>query len=119
MIYTHVAAGLLGAAIAAAGAWQVQDWRYGAREAEQMRTEIAIKQAADASAQAAAKAISQIEVKHVTVRQELEREIQTREVFRDCRSGESAVGLLNSSPGISPAASAARSSVMPSTGTTR
>lgn len=29
MIYTHVAAGLLSAAIAAAGAWQVQNWRYG------------------------------------------------------------------------------------------
>lgn len=29
MIYTHIAAGLLGAAIAAAGAWQAQNWRYG------------------------------------------------------------------------------------------
>ena len=29
MTYTHVAAGLLSAAIAAVGAWQVQNWRYG------------------------------------------------------------------------------------------
>lgn len=29
MIYTHFAAGLLGAAIAAVGAWQIQNWRYG------------------------------------------------------------------------------------------
>ena len=29
MIYTHIAAGLLGASIAAVGVWQVQDWRYG------------------------------------------------------------------------------------------
>ena len=28
MIYTHAAAALLGAAIAATGAWQVQSWRY-------------------------------------------------------------------------------------------
>ena len=28
MIYTHLAAALLGAAIAATGAWQVQSWRY-------------------------------------------------------------------------------------------
>ena len=28
MIWTHTAAALLGAAIAAAGAWQVQSWRY-------------------------------------------------------------------------------------------
>ena len=29
MIYTHVAAGLLSTVIAAVGAWQVQNWRYG------------------------------------------------------------------------------------------
>lgn len=34
MIYTHVAAGLLGAALAALGAWQVQDWRFNARIAQ-------------------------------------------------------------------------------------
>lgn len=28
MIYTHVAAGLLGAVLAATGAWSVQKWRY-------------------------------------------------------------------------------------------
>lgn len=47
-----------------------------------------------------AQAISKIEVKNVTVRQQLEREVLTREVFRDCRSGPAAVGLLNGSPGI-------------------
>ena len=31
MIYTHIAAGLLGAALAALGVWQVQDWRFNAR----------------------------------------------------------------------------------------
>ncbi len=34
MIYTHVAAGLLGAAVAALGVWQVQDWRFNARLAQ-------------------------------------------------------------------------------------
>lgn len=28
MVYTHLAAGIAGAVIAAAGAWQVQGWRY-------------------------------------------------------------------------------------------
>lgn len=118
-MYSHLAAGLLGAAVAATGAWQVQAWRFGAREADQLRTERAIKQAADASAQAAAKAISQIEVKHVTVRQQLEREIQTREVFRDCRSGPDAVSLLNRSPGIAPSASAPGGGQLPPAGATR
>ena len=31
MIYTHIAAGVVGAIIASLGAWQVQDWRYNAR----------------------------------------------------------------------------------------
>jgi hypothetical protein len=34
VIYTHVAAGLIGATIASLGAWQVQDWRYNARIAQ-------------------------------------------------------------------------------------
>jgi len=36
--------------------------------------------------------------------QKLEREIRTREVFRDCRSGDAALQLLNASPrpGLSP-----------------
>ncbi|GAB2463689.1 hypothetical protein GCM10027082_14060 [Comamonas humi] len=37
MIYTHVAAGLLGAAIAANSAWQIQDWRLGG-QIEAMKT---------------------------------------------------------------------------------
>ena len=34
MLYTHAAAALLGASIAAVGAWQVQNWRYGEQMAE-------------------------------------------------------------------------------------
>lgn len=36
MIYTHVAAGILGAALAAYGTWDMQEWRYGAIEAERL-----------------------------------------------------------------------------------
>ena len=34
MIYTHAAAARIAASIAATGAWQVQNWRYGAKETE-------------------------------------------------------------------------------------
>jgi len=34
VIYTHVAAALLGFTVAAIGAWQVQDWRFNARIAQ-------------------------------------------------------------------------------------
>ncbi len=33
-MYTYVATGLIAASVAATGAWQVQDWRYGAEKAE-------------------------------------------------------------------------------------
>ncbi len=45
-LYTHVAAGILGAAVAFTGAWQVQNWRYG----EQIAT--MQKDAAEATASA-------------------------------------------------------------------
>lgn len=41
MIYTHVAAGLLGAAVAALGVWQVQDWRYNTRIAQMQQAHTA------------------------------------------------------------------------------
>ena len=40
MIYTHVAAALLAAAIAATGAWKVQDWRYNAKEKERAEQQL-------------------------------------------------------------------------------
>lgn len=99
------ASGLWLASVAAAG-W----WAYGAgRNAElatQVREDRVAAVATQAAASAAAGAISKIEVKNVTVRQQLEREIQTHEVYRDCRSGPAAVGLLNATPGIAAAAPA-------------
>ena len=46
MVYTHLAAGILGAAVAFGAAWKVQDWRYG----EQIAT--MQKEAAQATANA-------------------------------------------------------------------
>lgn len=50
VIYTHVAAGMLGAAVAALGVWQVQDWRFNARIAQMQQAHTAsLKNAADAA----------------------------------------------------------------------
>ena len=50
MIYTHAAAALLGAAIAATSAWQVQAWRWGAADADRMRAEQTAATAREATA---------------------------------------------------------------------
>ena len=50
MIYTHAAAALIAASIAATGAWQVQNWRYGAKETErEQQNLVEVQQAAAAS----------------------------------------------------------------------
>lgn len=50
MIYTHVAAGLLGVAIATLGAWQVQDWRYNARIAQMQEAhEVSLRKSTEAA----------------------------------------------------------------------
>lgn len=77
-------------------------WCYGAgRDSElatQAREDKTRAIASDAAASAAAAAISKITVKHQTIRQELEREIQTKEVYRDpaCRTGTGSLQRFNS-----------------------
>jgi len=61
--------------------------------AAQARDDRIVDKANDAAASAVAGALSRIEVKNVTI-QKLQREVLTREVFRDCRR------LLNATPGI-------------------
>lgn len=43
MIYSHAATALLGAVLAAAGAWQVQAWHYDAREAERIEAQAELR----------------------------------------------------------------------------
>lgn len=90
-------------------------WAYGAGRdnelATQAREDKAAQVSRDAALSAAAEAISKIEVKHVQIRQPLETIVRTEQVFRDCRSGESARSLLNSTPGIAQAPASAASGV--------
>ncbi len=93
----------LAGGLAVAGAGLYLEGKKSGRN-EQIAKQAAIEEVIDEAVQKAgivtAQAISKIEVKHVTLRQQLEREVLTREVFRDCRSGDVAVRLLNDSPGI-------------------
>jgi len=117
--YALLGASLLWVASLAAAGW----WSYGVgRDAElatQAREDKATAAATQAAASAAALAISKIEVKYVTVRQPLETIVRTEQVFRDCRSGPDALRMLNSTPGIAAAASAAGGGQLPGTGAAR
>lgn len=49
-LYTHVAVGIVAAALASGGTWRVQEWRHGAIEAKRLNAERVAKDAADSDA---------------------------------------------------------------------
>lgn len=63
--------------------------------------------AREAAASAVADSISKMQVKNVTIRQQLETQVRENTIYRDCKLDPAIQRLLNSSPGIAPAASAA------------
>jgi len=77
------------------------------KQGEWDAAKVASSETMQAAQAGAAEAIAKLEVKNVTIRQAVQREVVTKEVFRDCRSGPIALGLLNSAAGASsPAAGA-------------
>lgn len=117
--YALMAAGVLWAASLVSAAW----WAFGAgRDAEvaaQARDDKVAATAADAAASAIAAAIPKITVRHQTVRQELEREIQTREVYRNpaCDTGPDSLQRFNAAIGaVTPAAPRASAVPAPDAG---
>lgn len=86
MIYTHLAVGLLGAALAFGGAWKVQDWRYGAIEAKRLSALAEAEKKRDKGSYEAAttfeKGRTDVETKFVTITETVEK-IVDRPVYRD------------------------------------
>lgn len=83
--YALLAAGLLWVASLAGTA----AWFYGAgrdsEKADQAEIDRARAETREAAQQGAAAAISQIEIKHTTIRQRVETQIREKPVYRDCR----------------------------------
>lgn len=96
MSYAALAGALAVVALTGGAYWAGHTAGTDAQAARQQRDVDLVTKAGDAAASAAAAAINGIEVKHVTVRQQLEREVIDRPVYRDCRSGPDAVSLFNS-----------------------
>lgn len=69
--------------------------------------------------QAVAKNLGSIQVKNTTIRQTLEKEIHERPVFRDCRSGDAALRMLNDTVGAAAPASAPGTGQLPASGPAR
>ena len=119
MIRLYLAGALWVASLGATAAWF---YEAGADSelATQAKVDRARQETRALAAEAAASAIAGIEVKTVTIRQQLQREVQTREIYRDCVAGPDARRLLNSSPGIAqPGPGAAGGGELPAAGPAR
>ncbi len=95
--------------------WQGRKDGANAEIATQAREDRATAVASDAAASAIAAAIPKITVRHQTVRQEVEREIQVQEVYRDpgCRTGADSLRLYNSTIPGAPASAASDAGPVP------
>lgn len=86
MIWTHVGAAALGAVVAGSTAWQVQDWRFGAKEGERLQAvrEQAARneRVADKGAAAHEADRARIRKEFITITQEVERVVE-KPVYRN------------------------------------
>lgn len=103
-----IGAALLWALSLAGTAHFMYDAGKNAEIASKAREDKASAAAADAAASAAASAISRISVTHRTIRQELEREIVEKPVYRDpdCRTGPASLQRFNAGIPDAPAPAA-------------
>lgn len=62
---------------------------------EAAATELLIERAGEAAARTAAQAIASIEVRNVTIRQRVEREIHEKTVYRECRHTPDGLRAVN------------------------
>lgn len=88
-------AALVLASLAGGAYWQGRQDGRDACQAAEAREEKVARVATDAAASAAAGAIARISVRQVTIRQEVEREIQTRTEYRDCRHSAEQLQRIN------------------------
>lgn len=86
---------LLVGAAGAGGYWQGSKHKADEIAAQQAREAALVEKASQASQQAAAEAISRIEVKNVTIRQKAETITREVPVYGDCRHDPRTLGLLN------------------------
>lgn len=76
--------------------------------AQRVTIEEVAKAAREASQQAAAEAIANIEVKNVTIRQKLETEIREKPVYRDCHADQRVLDTVNEAITGNPPASSSK-----------
>lgn len=88
MTYTHAAAALIAAALAATGAWETQNWRYAAIDRDRLAGEAELRrnnqQAADRASVGFEAAQVQIRTEFVPITKEVERVVEKPVYLAQC-----------------------------------
>jgi len=103
----QIVIGLIALGLWGASLWAAFGLGADSELAAQAREQKAGEKSAQIAADTAARAISQITIKHQTIRSEVEREIIQNPVYRDpdCRTGPDSLRLYNATiPGAEPSA---------------
>jgi hypothetical protein len=119
VIYTHLAAALIAAAVAATGAWKVQDWRYGAKEADRQarlaKEQIRRADRIDTAASDHERDKAEIRIEYETITKEVERVVE-KPIYRDmCLDADGLRVLSDAIHGADPAGEPAGTVPRPAT----
>lgn len=94
-VYAMLAAGLVYAAIVGGAYVKGEAVGRAAQVAEQSAVNDAVKDTREAALQGAAEAISKIKITNTTVRGEVQREVQTNTIYRDCKLPADGLRIAN------------------------
>ena len=98
MIYSHVAAALLGAAVAATSAWQVQAWRFDSKEKQRMEAEAEIRRMNEKRITIAAEGLEkdkrEIEIRYRTITKTVTKFID-RPVYKNICLDQDGIDAIN------------------------
>lgn len=108
MIWTHAVAAIVAGALAFAGAWKTQDWRYGAKEADRLAAVVEQKRinekAADGAATGHETDKAKAKVQFRTIYQEVERVVE-KPIYRNVCLDDDGLRLIATAIGAKPSAS--------------
>ena len=108
MVYTHLAAAIVAAALSGWLTWSAQDWRYGAKEAERLAQVAELARmnakAADMAAASHESDKAKTKVQFRTIYQEVERIVE-KPIFRNVCIDSDGLRVINTALAPKPAAS--------------
>ena len=98
MIYSHVAAALLGAAVAATSAWQIQSWRFDSAEKTRLENEREIRRMNEKRTSPAAEGLEkdkrEIEIRYRTITKTVTKFVD-RPVYKNICLDQDGIDAIN------------------------